>query len=195
MSAAGKYDVLVVGGGLAGLVAASRAAELNATVFLLDKGSVFGEGNTQTTSGDYYTAGIRVTSDPGELYTRALMGGAAQPELARAWADNCNRALEWLRHAGIQIDMRGRDAPRLEPISSIAAAPVYRIDVGTGIIRKLRAFLEARQGVSMSNMRASKLLTSDGRVVGLEATDSSRNRVTMKGTATVLATGGFQANR
>jgi succinate dehydrogenase/fumarate reductase flavoprotein subunit len=73
MSAAGKYDVLVVGGGLAGLVAASRAAELNATVFLLDKGSVFGEGNTQTTSGDYYTAGIRVTSDPGELYTRALM--------------------------------------------------------------------------------------------------------------------------
>jgi fumarate reductase flavoprotein subunit len=195
MPAAVKYDVLVVGGGLAGLVAASRAAELNAVVLLLDKGSFLGEGNTQTTTGDYYTAGIRVTSDPGELYTRALRGGAAHPELARVWADNCHRALELLVHAGIEIDKRGGDVPRLEPKSSVSTGPVYRIDVGTSIIKKLRAFFEARQGVSMSKTRASKLLTSEGRVVGLEATDSSGNRVTIKSRATVLATGGFQANR
>ena len=47
----------------------------------------------------------------------------------------------------------------------------------------------------MSKTRASKLLTSEGRVVGLEATDSSGNRVTIRSRATVLATGGFQANR
>jgi succinate dehydrogenase/fumarate reductase flavoprotein subunit len=101
MSAA-KVDVLVVGGGLSGLVAASRAAELNAAVLLLDKGSFLGDGNTQTTTGAYYTAGIRVSSDPDELYTRALRGGAAYTELARVWADNCRRALEWLEHVGIE---------------------------------------------------------------------------------------------
>jgi fumarate reductase flavoprotein subunit len=195
MPAAAKYDVLVVGGGLAGLVAASRAAELNAAVLLLDKGSLLGDGNTQTTTGEYYTAGIRVTSDPGELYTRALRGGAAHPDLARVWAENCHRALEWLEHAGIEIDRRGGDVPRLEPKPSVSTGPVYKVDVGTSIIKKLRAFFEARQGVSMSKTRASKLLTGEGRVVGLEATDSSGNRVTIRSTATVLATGGFQANR
>ena len=190
-----KVDVLVVGGGLAGLVAAARAAELNAAVLLMEKGSFLGDGNTQTTSGAYYTAGIRVSSDPDELYTRALRGGAAHPELARVWADNCMRALEWLEHVGIDVDRRGGDVPRLESKSAVSTGPVYLIDVGTSIIKKLRAFLEARQGVSMSKTRASKLLTSDGKVVGLEAADSSGNRVTVKAAATVLATGGFQANR
>src|ERR1700739_2703988 len=114
MSTVPKYDVLVVGGALAGLVAASRAAELNAAVLLLDKGSFPGDGNTLTTSGAYYTAGIRVTSDPDELYTRALRGGAANTELARVWADNCLRALEWLEHAGVDVDRRGGDVPHLE---------------------------------------------------------------------------------
>jgi len=195
MSAASKVDVLVVGGGLAGLVAASRAAELNAAVLLLDKGSFLGDGNTQTTSGAYYTAGIRVSSDPDELYTRALRGGAAYPELARVWADNCRRALEWLEHVGIDVDRRGGDVPRLESKSSISTAPVYRIDVGTSMIKKLRAFFEARQGVSMSKTRALKLVTSQGRVAGLEAADGSGNRVTLRSGATILATGGFQANR
>jgi ribulose 1,5-bisphosphate synthetase/thiazole synthase len=79
MSSAAKFDILVVGGGLAGLVAASRAAELNATVLLMGKGSFLGDGNTQTTTGTYYTVRIRVTSDPDELYTRALRAGRLTP--------------------------------------------------------------------------------------------------------------------
>jgi succinate dehydrogenase/fumarate reductase flavoprotein subunit len=195
MAAASKYDVLVVGGGLAGLVAASRAAELNAAVLLLDKGNFLGDGNTQTTTGAYYTAGVRVGSDPDELYTRALRGGAAYAELARAWADNCLRALEWLEKAGVDVDRRGGDVPRLESKSSISTAPVYMVDVGTSIIKKLRTFFEARQGVSMSRTRALKLLTNEGKVVGLEAADSSGKKVAIRSGATVLATGGFQANR
>jgi fumarate reductase flavoprotein subunit len=195
MSAGPKTDVLVVGGGLAGLVAASRAAEMGAKVLLLDKGSFLGDGNTQTTTGDYYTAGVHANSTPDELYARAMRGGAAYPALARVWADNCRRALEWLEHIGIEVDKREDDVPRLEPKSPISSAPVYRIDVGTNIIKKLRAFFEKQHGVSMSKTRAMKLLTSKGAVVGLEAADSSGGRVTIRSMATVLATGGFQANR
>ncbi len=189
-----KTDVLVVGGGLAGLVAASRAAELGAAVLLLDKGSFLGDGNTQTTTGAYFTAGIPSSSAPGELYARAMRGGAAQRELASVWADNCQRALDWLEHAGVEVDKRG-EVPLLEPKSSISSGPVYKVDVGTNIIKKLRAFFERQRGVSMSKTMASKLLIKGGRVAGLEAVDGQGGRLTIMSQATVLATGGFQANR
>lgn len=189
-----RTDVVVVGGGLAGLVAASRAAEMGAAVLLLDKGSFLGDGNTQTTTGAYYTAGIRVSSAPGELYARAMRGGAANAELASTWADNCARALEWLEHVGVEVDNHS-DVPLLEPRSAISTGPVYRVDAGTNIIKKLRAFYESQNGVSMSKTRALKLIASGGRVVGLEAQDSTGARMVVKSAATVLATGGFQANR
>ncbi|MDG6915483.1 MAG: FAD-binding protein [Nitrososphaerota archaeon] len=189
-----KTDVVVVGGGLAGLVAGSRAAELGAQVLLLDKGSFLGDGNTQTTTGAYYTAGVRVSSAPGELYARAMRGGAANAELASTWADNCSRALDWLEHVGVEVDNHG-DVPLLEPKSAVSTGPVYRVDAGTNIIKKLRAFYESQNGVSMSKTRALKLIASDGRVTGVEAQDSTGARLTVRSGATVLATGGFQANR
>jgi fumarate reductase flavoprotein subunit len=189
-----KAEVLVVGGGLAGLVAGSRAAELGAAVLLLDKGSFLGDGNTQSTTGAYYTAGIRANSPPGELYARAMRGGAAHAELASVWADNCLRALDWLEHVGIEVDKRG-EVPMLESNSSVSTAPIYKVDVGPNLIKKLRAYFERQRGVSMSKTRAVKLLTGGGVVVGVEATDSSGGRIKIRATATVLATGGFQANR
>src|SRR5690348_2293915 len=96
-----KARILVAGGGLAGLAAASRAAELGAEVMLLDKGGFLGDGNTLTTTGAFYTAGISPGSPPDELYSRVMRAGTAYPETARAWADNCRRALEWLEAVGI----------------------------------------------------------------------------------------------
>src|ERR1700674_1085423 len=82
-ASATRHDVLVVGGGLAGLVAASRAAELGAEVLLLEKGGFLGDGNTLMTTGAYFTAGISQNSPPDELNNRAVTRGAAYPELAR----------------------------------------------------------------------------------------------------------------
>jgi fumarate reductase flavoprotein subunit len=191
----GKHDILVVGGGLAGLVAASRAAELGAVVLLVEKGGFMGEGNTLTTSGAYYTAGIGYGSSPDELNNRVMTRGAAFPELARAWADNCRRGLEWLESAGVQVDRTGGDTPRLEVKSAVSAAPVYKVDVGPNIVKKLRAFFDSHQGVSASNTTVVKLMTHKGGVVGVEAVDSAGKRVKLSAGATVLATGGFQADR
>src|SRR5271163_2501469 len=190
-----RHDILVVGGGLAGLVAASRAAELGAVVLLIEKGGVMGEGNTLTTTGAYYTAGISYGSTSDELNNRVMTRGTALPELARAWADNCRNGLEWLESAGVQVDRTGGDTPRLEVKSAISSAPVYKVDTGPNIVKKLRAFFDAHQGVSAPNTKAVKLLTHRGGVVGVEAVDNTGKRVKLTAGATVLATGGFQADR
>ena len=189
-------DVLVVGGGLAGLVAASRAAELGGDVLLLDKGDlVSGGGNTLMTTGTYYAAGVSPSSSPDELYSRAMAGGAAHPVVAEAWANNCRRALEWLESTGISIDRTGDTEPCLESNSSVSGSPVYRIDTGVHIVKKLLAFLQANRGASRSRTKVVKLLTKRGRVVGVEAVGGAGERITVAGKTTVLATGGFQANR
>jgi fumarate reductase flavoprotein subunit len=191
-----RLNVLVVGGGLAGLVAAARAAELGGEVLLLDKGDlVSGGGNTLMTTGTYFTAGISVNSSPDELYSRALKGGATDPRLAEAWANNCRRALQWLESAGISVDRTGEAEPCLESNSSISASPVYRTETGINIAKKLLAFFNVHRGVSKSRTKVVKLLTKGGKVVGVEATDSGGKRSAIVAGATILATGGFQANR
>jgi len=180
---------------MGGLVAGARAAELGAEVMLIDKGGPLGDGNTLTTTGTFYTAGMHPSSSPDELYGSATRGGAAYPDLARTWADNCRRALEWLEHAGIQVDRSGDGPPHLESLGTLSTSPVCRIDTGPNIIKKLRTFFQANRGVITSKTRAVKLLTDKGRVVGVEAIDGSEGRVVFRSGATILATGGFQANR
>jgi fumarate reductase flavoprotein subunit len=190
-----SFSVLVVGGGLAGLVAAARAAELGGDVLLLDKGDlVSGGGNTLMTTGTYYTAGVSPNSSPDELYSRAMAGGAAHPALAEAWANNCQRALQWLESVGVAIDRTVEGEPCLESVSSISTAPVYRMDTGVHIVKKLLAFFHAHRGTSRSRTRVVKLLAKGGRVLGVEVIDNGV-RSAVAGRATILATGGFQANR
>jgi succinate dehydrogenase/fumarate reductase flavoprotein subunit len=191
-----SYNVLVVGGGLAGLVAGSRAAELGGDVLLLDKGDlVSGGGNTLMTTGTFYTAGISPNSAADELYTRAMSGAAANPALAEAWANNCQRALQWLESVGLSVDRTGEAPPRLETNSPISVAPVYKTDTGVNIVKKLLAFFHSHRGASRTRTRVVKLLAKRGKVLGIEAMDSSGKRFEVTGGATVLATGGFQASR
>jgi len=190
-----RVSVLVVGAGLAGLAAAGRAAELGSEVTLLDRSSNMGDGNTLTTTGLYTAGGLSPNTPPSELYNRVMAGGAAFPEPARAYADNCRRALQWLESVGIQVDRTGDGAPYLESSSGVSEAPVYKTDVGANIVKKLRTFFHSHRGTSTSNTRVVKLLKKKGSVVGVEAVDPSGKKLVMRTGAVVLATGGFQANR
>src|SRR5437879_2171985 len=125
-----RVGILVVGAGLAGLAAAARAAEVGSEVTLLDRSSFMGDGNTLTTTGLYSVGGLSPNSPPSELSNRVMAGGAAFPEPARAYADNCRRALQWLESVGIQVDRTGDGPPSLESSSGVSQAPVFKTDVG-----------------------------------------------------------------
>lgn len=189
-------DVVVVGAGIAGWTAALRAVEQGVNVLVVDKSTgELGNGNSLMTSGSYRAAGMNPkSSSPQELYRQVMQEGIAYPDLAKAWADNCARSIEWLRSSGIEMVETSVGTFALEPYSLISLAPVYKKDVGTAILTKLKSGFTKGGGNYANRVKASKLLANDGVVKGITAQKNGET-IGIKSKATILATGGFSANR
>ncbi len=188
-------DVLVVGAGIAGWTAALRAAEQNVDVLVIDKSlRDLGDGNSLMTSGSLRAAGLSPRSDPREIYRRAMVEGVAYPELARAWAETCPRAVEWLRSWSIDVVETSPGAFFLEPKTSISLSPVYKKDVGTNTLRKLKNAFLRKRGRYAAGVEAVRLLSGQGAVSGITARSGGMD-FEIRSKATLLATGGFGANK
>jgi len=75
-------DVLVVGAGLAGFTAATRAAEQGAKVLLIEKSSgELGDGNILMASGSLRAGGKSPRTNPRQLYDFVMAEGIAYPDL------------------------------------------------------------------------------------------------------------------
>jgi fumarate reductase flavoprotein subunit len=184
----GACDVLVIGAGLAGSTAAIVAARAGARVILLDRStSGIGAGNTTMTSGFINTGGRPVRADPAELYEFVMAEGRAHPDLAKAWAATCSRALDFLEACGVARDNQ------LEPESPIASGPIYKQDTGRSTLTKLKALFVAAGGMYLSGVEAQRLIASRGRIDGVVARRGS-DAAELRSGATVLASGGFNAN-
>ena len=80
-----NFDVLVVGAGLAGFTAATRAAERGAKVLLIEKSSgELGDGNVLMASGSLRAGGKSPRTEPRELYEFVMAEGLAYPDLVQA---------------------------------------------------------------------------------------------------------------
>jgi fumarate reductase flavoprotein subunit len=190
-------DVVVVGAGFAGLVAAVRAQELGARVALLEKTPVAPSwSNSRLSGGSFSAAGISPLAPTDEIVAKLLREteGAASEPLARAWAAACPRVYGWLRERGTRF-VRLRDQLVIAPIRPNRRGSRW---LGRGpdvTLRRLQARFVALGGQSWGNTIACELRQEQGRVVGLAArrleTDA---RVDFATRAVVLADGGFQAN-
>lgn len=96
-------DVIVLGSGAAGLVAALAAAEAGARVALLEKASVLG-GSTALSGGGCWVPGsseLAGTSDPDDreaalAYLGSLAGGTVRRDMAEIFVDEGPAAFDWL---------------------------------------------------------------------------------------------------
>jgi fumarate reductase flavoprotein subunit len=187
-SAGRESDVLVVGAGLAGSIAALVAARAGVHVVLIDRStSGIGAGNTTMTSGFINTGGRPVRADPMELYEFVMAEGRAYPDLVRAWAATCSRALDFLEACGVARDNQ------LEPESPVADGPIYKRDTGRNTLTKLKALFVQAGGTYLSGVEAQRLIAEDGRIRGVVAR-SGRDAAELRSRAVVLASGGFNAN-
>jgi len=188
-------NVVVVGAGIAGFSAAVRAAELGAAVVLLDKSDgPLGGGNTLMTSGSFRAGGRNPRSRASELYEFVMAEGVAYPDLAKGWAENCGRAVDWLIHCGVKLSEPTPGRIWLEPGSPICLAPVYKKDVGTRVLAAMKTRFEQLGGRYRNNLAAVKLIKEGERICGVFARNGEE-MVKIRGAATILCSGGFSANK
>ena len=188
-------DVLVAGAGLAGFTAAVRAGEQGAKVLLIDKSNgELGDGNVLMASGSLRAGGKSPRTNPRELYDFVMSEGVGYPDLVRAWSETCGRALDWLISSGVKVDESAPGRIWLDQSGEVSLAPVYKKDVGTRALAKLKERFTQLGGRYMNGIAGQSLILENGRVCGVlgkRATD----QIEVRAGATVLSTGGFSANK
>ena len=188
-------DVLVVGAGLAGFTAAVRASEQGAKVLLIDKSNgELGDGNVLMASGSLRAGGKSPRTDARELYEFVMSEGVGYPDLVKSWSETCGRGVDWLIASGVKVDEGPSGRVWLDQSGAVSLAPVYKKDVGTRALAKLKERLIRLGGSYINGIAARQLIAEDGRARGIVGRRSNEE-VEYRARATILATGGFSANK
>jgi fumarate reductase flavoprotein subunit len=193
------YDVVVIGGGLAGLTAAGHAAQEGLRVAVLERGA-----DEQYACNSRYSGGIlhiafhNIREPAGALLEviETATRGKAEPELARAFAENAARAVDWLRDEGIEFMSVGNIAYQqwvFAPRRPLTPGLDWKGRGADVAMRLLENNLKKRSGEVFRGTAASGLIVEDGRIAGVEA---RRDGFTLRfdARAVVIADGGFQSN-
>ncbi|MPZ62720.1 MAG: FAD-dependent oxidoreductase [Propionibacteriales bacterium] len=195
-----RFDVVVVGAGMAGWTAARRSQELGLSVGIVDKGPAPGACNARVSQGFMNAAYLSMREDPAVLrdYVREITSGAVDEDLLTVWSRTCGRALDWLQAQGVDVGTlpERRDRLYLLPFK-ISPQGLRDVDPERGpaatIARHERAFTDAG-GQFLPESRAVELLTTDaGAVDGIRVRSAGGERE-IRADGVVLADGGFAGN-
>jgi fumarate reductase flavoprotein subunit len=186
-------DVLIVGGGGAGMAAAIEAADQGASVTILEAGKRPG-GSTALSGGVFYAAGTSIQRAAGVeddvermyRYYMTFNRWNLEPWLIRRFCEDSAPTLEWLIGLGVDIPVEGLY------VSGIEDVPRGHHTRGSGaaLFEHLLGAASARGVALHANVRVESLLVEQGRVTGIAAQGAE-----MRAGAVVLATGGYGANR
>ena len=130
MEATRDFDLVVVGGGYAGLVAANRARQLGRSVAVLERGADERYPCNSRVSGGVLHISYQNLNDPPESLAAAALEitqGTADPVLVRALAENALRVVRWLVEEGAEYAGVG-DSGWRQFILAPPRPPVTRMD-------------------------------------------------------------------
>lgn len=191
-------DLAVIGGGIAGMIAANRAAQRGLRTVVLEKGA---EDrylcNSRFTGGVFHVAfhnPMRPADDLRRIIDAAT-GGAAAPGMAAAIADNIAAVIRWLQAEGIRFVKAGRDEWQdfiLSPPQYPRAGLHWPGRGGDVLLRTLEQRHASRGGTLMRGCRVVSLSRhGQGFELGIEA-DAGTLSLMAKGV--VICDGGFQGD-
>lgn len=190
--AANDVDVVIVGGGLAGLCALNAALEAGASARLIEKTSALG-GSTVLSSGlmafagtdEQHHEGIEDSAENLRADLERTGLGMSDPALLEVYTREQQSTYRWLKGAGVSFGEphagSGQSVPRSHPVDTWA--------VVTELARRARGL----GGAIDLGVSARRLLTVGERVVGVAASGASGDR-TIRAGAVVLTSGGFSRN-
>jgi predicted Rossmann fold flavoprotein len=164
------WDVIVVGGGPAGMMAAGTAAEKGAKVILLEKNWTLGKKLL-------ITGGVRCTMTNSEIDNRKLIDkfkddGKFLFSAFSQWS--VKETLDFFHKKGINTKVE--DELRVFPVSNSARS----------VWDALVAYMEKYRVTVRSNSPAIGIAREDGALVGIKL----RNKKIVRGRAIIIATGG-----
>ncbi|MGX7198114.1 flavocytochrome c [Enterococcus olivae] len=191
------YDVIIVGGGGAGMAAAIQAKDSGAEPVILEKMPIAG-GNTLKSSAGMNASqtkfqeaeGIEDSND--KFFDETLAGGgeANDQDLLRYFVDHSAEAIDWLDSMGITLDnlttTGGMSERRTHRPTDGSAVGEYLVD---GLLRNVHE----KEIPLFVNAEVVKINETDGAVNGVEVTIEGEIK-TISADAVIVTTGGFGAN-
>jgi fumarate reductase flavoprotein subunit len=190
------FDLVAIGGGLAGLCAALRGAELGLRTAIVEAGA--GDGylcSSRWAGGIFHVSYHDVKLSPDELIAaiNRQTDGEADPALAAAIGEDCGRTVDWLASQGAEfVQASPIDWHRftLGPPRAAVAGQDWQGRGPDRMLGELRRRLEQRRGRMFLGTRAGGLRIERGRCVGIVAGRGSE-RFDIGAGAVVIADGGF----
>jgi succinate dehydrogenase/fumarate reductase flavoprotein subunit len=165
-----SIDLLVFGGGMAGMSAAARASSAGASVILVEKGPAIG--------GSAMYAGFIWTAPTVEVMRE--VNPDADPALAAQVVEGFSEAVDWVRSLGVHV---------ADPVTVLGYGRGSQTDMANYLLACERLVRE--RGELLTECYARQLLFEDGAVVGAEIESPSGERRVIRARSTLLATGGF----
>lgn len=194
-----KGDVVVVGAGGAGLVAAIEAKNNGAENVVVIEKMAFAGGNTLISGGEYAAPNNWIQEKKGiadskdAFYNDILKGGdnEGDPKLVRVLADNALDGAVWLRD---YVNVTFEDRQMFFGGHSVERSLVPEGATGVEMISKLLAKAAELNIPVYYETPATELVVEKDRVVGVKAVGEDAEHTFYADKGVILATGGFGSN-
>ena len=191
-------DVIVVGGGGAGMAAATRLAQLGKSVILVEKSGFLGgaisvSGGNQVVMGSQLQIDNGVADDSVESMVADFETNGANKnnkEILTLFAENVGATTDWLvANCGITFEEGLHQLGEYSHNRELAYT-----GGGAGFAEAMRKAVEEAGVQVLLNTKAESLIADNGTVTGVKAASSDADYTLTAGDV-VLATGGYGANK
>ena len=197
-----ESDILIIGGGASGLCAAVEAAEMGASVIVLEKMSTTG-GCANMSAGPF------AVESP--LQKRQIMGLTKEQAVQkikeythcrpderrlRKFVDKSGDTIQWLMDLGIKFMEPMSYFPDADPTWHCMLSKEGKFGWRTGA-NTMRVLTERAQELGVDiyvDSPVLELLQENGKIIGCLAEDEDGDEFEVHAPATIICTGGFGAN-
>lgn len=174
-----RTDIIVIGGGVAGMVAALRAAQAGAQVTLLARAAPGTACNSAVSGGGLLIAGPNITVAEHYALTMDVGHGINQPELVKVLSREAPACREWLE-ATTNFRLNVKDKGQ----------GYWSTGGGAGLSARLATAVAATEGIVCRAVTVQALLVDNNTCYGV-VVDGPDGLEWLYASATVLATGGY----